>query len=151
MFCNSYTLKDVPLVEFMYPVFNRTLDERNCRWFRALLLCSLDVFQALFNCLCFIWWFNSYFNDFKTTALKTSAGGVGGGSAKALPQKQTYCEKQLKYTVQNGPVKNSKSKKQKPCYIITQLLQSHHPGWLGVKTKYILIPPKLADLQFYKQ
>ena len=86
----------------------------------------------------------------KLQLLKLQQEEWGGGSAKALPQKQTYCEKQLKYTVQNGPVKNSKSKKQKPCYIITQLLQSHRPGWLGVKTK-LLTPPKLADLQFYKQ
>ena len=40
-------LLDVPLVEFMYPVFTCMPGESYRRWLRSLLLCLCDVFQVL--------------------------------------------------------------------------------------------------------
>ena len=44
--CESHVLGEVPLVEFMYCVFTRTLSE-----LKSLLLCSREVFRALINSL----------------------------------------------------------------------------------------------------
>ena len=49
-FCLAW--KDVPLVEFMYPVFARTPGGSYCRCFKPLLLSSCDFFQPLITFLC---------------------------------------------------------------------------------------------------